>query len=101
MNEHKKNQALNNYIINKEDDTAFACTKSGLWHFVDAKNNPKLRYKLFPNREITHVFLDKSSNLWVSTSRNGIFVINNFNKKQINADFNSDFVKSSTCGDNY
>ncbi len=58
----------------------FFCTYSGLWLYTvqaDGTINYKNRY--FENQYATKIHIDKSKNYWVTTLRNGVFVIPNIN----------------------
>lgn len=62
------------------NDEMLLSTSSGLWQYT-IQPNGKIVYKnkYFDNEYVSKVIVDKSENYWLTTLRNGVFVIPNIN----------------------
>lgn len=62
--------------VNKLNDNELILgTSKGLWHYNRAE---KLASLLIPNLMVTHLMRDSQNNLWVATTRNGLFKVPSF-----------------------
>ncbi len=62
------------------ENRMFLCTYSGLWLYtVEPDGTIRYKNRYFKNQYATKILVDKSKNYWVTTLRNGVFVIPNIN----------------------
>ncbi len=68
-------------IINFHNDEMLISSSTGLWVYTikDGKATYKNRY--FKDQYVSQVVVDKNENYWVTTLRNGVFVIPNINNE--------------------
>lgn len=73
------NQKIQNFDI--IDNTIWICTKNGVFSY-DFKGH-KIENKLNLNIDISKIYKDKNNVFWLSTLSNGIYLIKNFETKEI------------------
>lgn len=65
-----------------EDNLIWFCTEKGIYRYYYIKDNFVLKDTLLKDNIITGVLKDKNSNYWVTTLRNGVFILPNINITQ-------------------
>lgn len=67
------------YVFN---DDLWICTHKGLFICEYVNNSIQIKEEYFPNKEITSVIVDRNDNLWITSTRSGVFIIPNIYLKE-------------------
>lgn len=66
-------------IVSFYNDEMLISSSTGLWVYTIKDGKPTYKNRYFKDQYISQVVVDKNKNYWVTTLRNGVFVIPNIN----------------------